>query len=51
MRQKLIIEGNAVYEVDENCLKSKSGQNQRPAGGMNSGNSTGRNLNIKRGRS
>lgn len=26
MRNRLIIEGNAVYEIDEECMKKKQGQ-------------------------
>ncbi len=26
MRNRLIIEGNAVYEIDEECMKRKQGQ-------------------------
>lgn len=31
MRSNLIIEGNAVYEIDEECMKRKRTETKRPA--------------------
>jgi hypothetical protein len=34
MKSRLIIDGNAVYEIDEECMKRK--QNRSPLKGVNS---------------
>lgn len=33
MRNRLIIEGNAVYEIDEECVKKKQGKTSQRGGG------------------
>ena len=37
MKSRLIIDGNSVYEIDEDCLKRK--QNKSPLKGVSSQNS------------
>lgn len=29
MRRRLIIDGNAVYEIDEDCVREKKGKQQK----------------------
>ncbi len=33
MRNRLIIEGNAVYEIDDECMKQKQNKNSGKSGG------------------
>lgn len=35
MYEKLIIEGNAVYEIDEECLKQRQGRKRTGTKGRN----------------
>lgn len=42
MATRLIIDGNAVYEIDEDCLEYKRGNRRKgTAGGLKSGKNAG----------
>lgn len=49
MRNRLIIDGNAVYEIDDECVRQKQGRNSgRGGNGQNPLNSQGQERNQGR---